>query len=98
MACEPILLVMMMMAFLKDTVRPWLSVTRPSSRIWSSTLKTSACAFSTSSKRTTAYGRRLQKQTGVSCDVLGAVRFSDVLAAAQRRVVSAVSAVRRSLR
>lgn len=34
------------------------SVTRPSSSICSSTLNTSACAFSTSSNRMTAYGRR----------------------------------------
>ena len=33
MAAEPRLDVMMMIVFLKDTVRPWLSVTRPSSRI-----------------------------------------------------------------
>lgn len=33
MAWEPRLEVMMRMVFLKDTVRPWLSVTRPSSRI-----------------------------------------------------------------
>jgi len=31
MAALPRLDVMMMIAFLKDTVRPWLSVTRPSS-------------------------------------------------------------------
>lgn len=36
----------------------WLSVTRPSSRICSSRLKTSTCAFSTSSNSTTQYGRR----------------------------------------
>ena len=46
-------------AFLKSTVRPWPSVSRPSSRSWSSTLKTSPWAFSISSKRTTVYGRRL---------------------------------------
>ena len=44
---------MMMTVFLKSTVRPWPSVSRPSSRIWSSTLKTSGCAFSISSKSTT---------------------------------------------
>src|ERR1700759_1334167 len=44
--------------FLKSTVRPWESVSRPSSRIWSRMLKTSACAFSISSKRSTEYGRR----------------------------------------
>ena len=37
----------------KSTVRPWPSVSRPSSRIWSSTSNTSACAFSISSRRTT---------------------------------------------
>ena len=42
--------------FLKSTVRPWPSVSRPSSRICSSTLKTSGCAFSISSKSTTAVG------------------------------------------
>ncbi len=44
--------------FRKSTVRPWPSVRRPSSRSWSSTLKTSPCAFSISSKSTTEYGRR----------------------------------------
>lgn len=35
MAWLPRLLVMIRMVFLNDTVRPWLSVTRPSSRICS---------------------------------------------------------------
>ena len=35
------------MVFLKDTLRPWLSVTMPSSKMASRMLKTSACAFST---------------------------------------------------
>mmetsp|Transcript_42787 Transcript_42787/g.128464 ORF Transcript_42787/g.128464 Transcript_42787/m.128464 type:complete len:228 (+) Transcript_42787:157-840(+) len=49
----PRLDVMMMSVFLKLIVWPCVSVTRPSSRICSSTLKTSTCAFSISSKRTT---------------------------------------------
>ena len=53
---EPTLLVMMMMAFLKLTTRPWPSVSLPSSSTCSSTLKTSGCAFSSSSSSTTAYG------------------------------------------
>ena len=40
----------------KSTVRPWPSVRRPSSRICSSTSKTSLCAFSISSRRITEYG------------------------------------------
>ncbi len=55
---KPMLEVMMMMQFLKSTVRPLPSVRRPSSRIWSNALKTSGCAFSISSNRTTEYGRR----------------------------------------
>ena len=43
----------MMMVFLKSTVRPWLSVMRPSSSTWSRMLNTSGWAFSTSSKSTT---------------------------------------------
>ena len=58
MAVLPTLLVMITTAFLKSTVRPWLSVRRPSSRTWSRTLNTSGCAFSISSSRTTWYGRR----------------------------------------
>ncbi len=50
---EPMFEVMMMTVFLKSTVRPWESVTRPSSRIWRSTLNTSWCAFSISSNRIT---------------------------------------------
>ena len=45
--------VMMMTVLRKSTVRPWPSVSRPSSRTWSSTLKTSRWAFSISSSRTT---------------------------------------------
>src|SRR5438128_1904961 len=52
------LLVMMMTVFLKSTVRPCPSVSRPSSSTCSSTLNTSGCAFSTSSRSTTQYGRR----------------------------------------
>ncbi len=44
--------------FLKFTVRPWLSVSRPSSSTCSRMLNTSGCAFSISSSSTTAYGRR----------------------------------------
>mmetsp|Transcript_8800 Transcript_8800/g.29333 ORF Transcript_8800/g.29333 Transcript_8800/m.29333 type:complete len:220 (-) Transcript_8800:913-1572(-) len=61
----PMLLVMMMMQFLKETSRPCESVTRPSSRTCSKTLNTSACAFSVSSKSTTLYGRR--RTASVSC-------------------------------
>ncbi len=50
----PALEVMMMTVFSKLTVRPWESVTLPSSRIWSSTFSTSGCAFSISSNRMTA--------------------------------------------
>ena len=42
----------------KSTVRPWPSVSRPSSSTCSSTSNTSGCAFSTSSSRITEYGRR----------------------------------------
>ena len=49
----PMLLVMTMMVFRKSTVRPWPSVRRPSSRIWSRALKTSGWAFSISSSSTT---------------------------------------------
>ena len=45
-----------MTVFLKLTVRPWPSVRRPSSSTCSSTLKTSRCAFSISSKRMTRIG------------------------------------------
>ena len=50
--------VMMITVFLKSTVRPWLSVMRPSSSTCSRTLNTSGCAFSISSNNTTAYGLR----------------------------------------
>ena len=40
--------------FLKSTVRPWPSVSRPSSSSWSRTFSTSGCAFSISSSSTTA--------------------------------------------
>ena len=39
--------------FLKETVRPWPSVNRPSSRIWSMVLNTSGWPFSISSNSTT---------------------------------------------
>ena len=45
--------VMMMTVFLKSTVRPFESVSRPSSRICSITLNTSGCAFSISSNKMT---------------------------------------------
>ena len=48
--------VMMTTAFLKSTVRPLPSVSRPSSSSCSRTLSTSGCAFSISSKSTTEYG------------------------------------------
>ncbi len=47
----PRLDVMTIRVFLKSTVRPWLSVKRPSSSTCSRTLKMSGCAFSISSKR-----------------------------------------------
>src|SRR6266852_2104506 len=56
--CEPMFDVMMSTVLRKSTVRPCESVRRPSSRIWSNTLKTSGCAFSISSNSTTEYGRR----------------------------------------
>ena len=49
----PRLLVMMMMQLRKSTRRPLASDRCPSSRIWRRMLKTSGCAFSTSSSRTT---------------------------------------------
>ena len=48
--------VMIRIVFLKSTVRPCESVIRPSSSTCRSTLNTSGCAFSTSSKSTTEYG------------------------------------------
>jgi hypothetical protein len=45
--------VMMITVFLKLTVRPWPSVSRPSSSTCNRTLKTSGCAFSISSSSTT---------------------------------------------
>ena len=54
-----LILPMIRIVFLKSTVRPCESVMRPSSSTCSSTLNTSGCAFSISSKRTTLYGRRL---------------------------------------
>src|ERR1035438_10167635 len=55
---EPRLLVMMTMVFLKSTVLPCPSVSRPSSSTCNSTLKTSECAFSISSNKITEYGLR----------------------------------------
>ena len=58
MAWLPMFDVITMMALVKSTVRPCPSVRRPSSSTCSSTLLTSGCAFSNSSKSTTQYGRR----------------------------------------
>ena len=58
MSRVPRFVVMMITVFLKSTTRPWESVRRPSSRICSSELKMSGCAFSTSSKSTTENGLR----------------------------------------
>ena len=58
MTSEPRLLVMITTVFLKSTVRPWPSVSRPSSSTCSRMLKTSGCAFSISSSSRTAYGVR----------------------------------------
>ena len=52
----PMFDVMMTTVFLKSTVRPLPSVSRPSSSSCSSTLSTSGCAFSISSNSTTEYG------------------------------------------
>ena len=57
-ACEPRFEVSTRIVLRKSTVRPWPSVSRPSSRTCSSTSNTSGCAFSTSSSSTTLYGRR----------------------------------------
>ncbi len=46
------------MVLRKSTVRPWPSVSLPSSSTASSTSNTSGCAFSISSNSTTEYGRR----------------------------------------
>ena len=51
---EPTLEVMIRTVLVKLTVRPWPSVSRPSSMICSSVLKTSGWAFSISSSSTTA--------------------------------------------
>mmetsp|Transcript_44189 Transcript_44189/g.70995 ORF Transcript_44189/g.70995 Transcript_44189/m.70995 type:complete len:238 (+) Transcript_44189:485-1198(+) len=61
----PRLEVMIITVLVKSTTRPWPSVNRPSSKTCNSTLKTRVCAFSTSSKRTTAYG--LRRTASVSC-------------------------------
>ena len=44
------------MVFSKLTILPWLSATRPSSRICKNKLNTSGCAFSISSSNITEYG------------------------------------------
>ena len=48
--------VIIRIVFLKSTVRPCESVIRPSSNTCNNTLKTSGCAFSISSNKTTEYG------------------------------------------
>ena len=58
MNCDPRFEVRTKMVFRKSTVRPWPSVSRPSSSTCSRTSNTSGCAFSTSSSSTTVYGRR----------------------------------------
>ena len=50
---EPRLLVRISNVLRKSTVRPWPSVSRPSSSTCSRMSKTSGCAFSTSSSSTT---------------------------------------------
>ena len=62
---DPRFEVMMITVFLKSTLRPLPSVSRPSSMICSRILNTSGCAFSISSKSTTAYGCR--RTCSVSC-------------------------------
>ena len=52
------LLVMISTVLVKSTVRPWPSVSRPSSSTCRRTLNTSWWAFSISSSSTTLYGRR----------------------------------------
>jgi len=58
MSSEPTLLVSRMMVFLKSIWRPSPSSMRPLSKTWKNSSCTSLCAFSTSSSRTTLYGRR----------------------------------------
>ena len=52
----PMFEVMITIVLRKSTLRPWASVSFPSSRIWSRMLNTSGCAFSISSSSTTKYG------------------------------------------
>ena len=65
MSLVPRFVVMMITVFLKSTTRPCASVRRPSSRICSSELKMSGCAFSISSNSTTENG--LRRTFSVSC-------------------------------
>src|SRR6266851_1309395 len=58
MSLVPRFVVMMITVFLKSTTLPCASVSRPSSRIWSSELKMSGWAFSISSNKTTENGFR----------------------------------------
>ncbi|SIN58529.1 Uncharacterised protein [Mycobacteroides abscessus subsp. abscessus] len=63
--CEPMLLVIMIIVFLKSTSRPLESVSLPSSSICNNTLNTSECAFSISSNNITEYG--LRRTASVNC-------------------------------
>ena len=54
----PMFDVMITIVLRKSTLRPWASVSFPSSRICRRMLKTSGWAFSISSRRTTEYGLR----------------------------------------
>mmetsp|Transcript_47369 Transcript_47369/g.101108 ORF Transcript_47369/g.101108 Transcript_47369/m.101108 type:complete len:252 (+) Transcript_47369:268-1023(+) len=65
MVRDPMLEVRMSIALVKSTVRPLLSVSLPSSRTCRRMLKTSGCAFSTSSIRMSVCGVR--RTASVSC-------------------------------
>ena len=71
----PALVVMMTMTLRKSTCLPLWSVSLPWSMIWSSTLKTSGCAFSISSSSSTTCGvlvhRIGQQPTLVEADIAG---------------------------
>jgi hypothetical protein len=54
------------MVFLKSTILPFPSVSRPSSRTWRKTVVNSLAAFSISSTRMTVYGFRLDNQSRTS--------------------------------
>ena len=57
-SCVPRFEVMITTVLRKSTLRPWLSVRRPSSKICNRVLNTSGCAFSISSNNTTLNGLR----------------------------------------